>query len=400
MKKIIAFALILVLFSGCASTTPIEKQDNSTETTSASPAESTNTTSDVRIMETNWDVDIYNNSGFRQFILYLFSKEELDLSTIAVDIPTDFPYKFTCDEWSLGDAPIMLSKDNDADVLFSYDTYLHYCGFDWSELAKKRQAAQAARDNSHDPTLGDDSKNDSEAATQYQNYYLMHWDDYCKLDSSMLPQFHEYRIIISFAFEAPQKEERINQLSVTIGDQKIIHSIGEIRLHNEKVGSNSPELPGISYQMLSVHAPVRGKNGMQTIPAISFNADKDLFLNKIKVLTGNLDTPEYYLQISGKPSASANFIWDGTTPVKVSKGCSVSCDANIVDPRMKKTGFDFRFFVLMEYECDGVVYQDTNHFWICHDPNPYEEYAKLFDGIDFTEYYEKYYYPIVLGIES
>ena len=78
----------------------------------------------------------------------------------------------------------------------------------------------------------------------------------------------------------------------------------------------------------------------------------------------------------------------------------MDCVATIADPRMKMTGFDFRYFVQTEYECNGVIYQNTCPHWICHDPNPYEEYAKLFDGIDFTEYYEEYYYPLVLGIES
>ena len=67
---------------------------------------------------------------------------------------------------------------------------------------------------------------------------------------------------------------------------------------------------------------------------------------------------------------------------------------------MNKCGFDLQGFVQMEHETDGVVFEHRFLHRIYHDFNPYEAFAQFFDGYDYTDYYEKYYYPIVLGIES
>ena len=67
---------------------------------------------------------------------------------------------------------------------------------------------------------------------------------------------------------------------------------------------------------------------------------------------------------------------------------------------LKTSGFLLGSIVRLEYEVDGKVQEYTYNHQFTHIVNPYETFAKYFDGIDFTQYYEVFYNPCILGIKS
>ena len=423
MKKIMAVLLALFLLSGCAVTAPGEatvptisaettseqetvptfsaadETNSKTETPSVIPAELARHDKDIVILEANWDVDIYLNSGFRQLSIWVVSGKELDVNDIMVEIPVEYQYTLELFEILRGEAPKSLKDDMNAFVGFTYDCYLNYCGFDWKKLAEKYELVQAIQNKTYESKPGEQPKTYAEAEREYQDYYHMYWDDYLLLEESMLPQFFCYKIAIEVDVESAATSETINELTVTINGVSATLSVGEARLHAENINQLFTEPPSISSYPLGAYAPVQDLSGAITVSIMDFIAEEDLCVTGVKALSGSLDLGQMEVQIMSDKGMSNNFRWDGNTPISVSADSTVHFGSTIVDPRMKEVGFDFRSFIGMEYEVNGVAYQYTYEYLFCHEIDPFEEYAKHFDGIDFTEYYEKYYYPIVSGIE-
>lgn len=424
MKKIMAALLVMLLLSGCAVTAPGETTDSpisaeatseqetvptfsaadetksKTETPSVIPAKLAKHQTDIYIPELNMNRDIYQDSGGLAVYVYIYSDEELDLNSIDVDIPIQTSYSFMVEERQLGVSPDQLAIDASADVRFSYDTYLSYAGFDWSALREKYDVMQEAHATQRNENTSENREKYTKAYHDYYQLYESYWDDYLLLTESMLPQFHAYTVMIIFEIGTTTEDEVVNCLDLTIGGKTATVDIGEVRLHTQ----NSPlfttdPLDFLGRISLGSFTPISTLYERVQIP-ITFTTKQDLMLTGFNLFSSSVEINGIEVQIISQDNNSSNFLWDGKSPIPILAESTVELWTTFEGEDLEKFGFQLNGFVNFEFDVDGVSYEHTYEHKFHHEMSDYEEYAKHFDGIDFTEYYEKYYYPIVLGLES
>lgn len=106
---------------------------------------------------------------------------------MSVEVPVETPYNVMFDPAFRGSAPIELNGNPGTAVLFTYDTYLHYCGFDWKEYASQYEKMQALNESGSTAEY-------IKAQEACKTYYNAHLDDYLLLQESTLPQFYYYQV--------------------------------------------------------------------------------------------------------------------------------------------------------------------------------------------------------------
>lgn len=423
MKRFLGLLLSMLLLCGCASMPPAETTVPavSTETTEDpyfAPATTAETESpskeptvipaklakhqnSIVVLEANWDIDIFRDSSSSQLNLYILSDQPLSQSDVQADIPVDTAYTVILDEYLRGDSPMTLAEDIGAFVRFSYDTYLSYCDFDWANLAAKYQAMQ---DILNDPKLSNTpvarQQAYQQAEQEYRQYYETYWNDYLLLNELMIPQFYSYALTILFNTSSIKTDEKFNAVTLTMCGESTTLDIGEVRLHPEKADiSTSERTMLLEEYWFGGSTPLPYLNDSLDIAITTLTPKQDIVVTKLDVLQGKLKLGNMNVLITSKKGAASNFIWDGNMSIQVPAGSRIEFSTTIVDSRMAVPGFDFSDMIGIEFEVDGVSHMHCYTQRFFHEPNPFEEYAKYFDGIDFTEYYEKYYYPIVCGIE-
>jgi len=363
------------------------------------PAELAQHNTEIHIVEANWDLQEYSQFGLASFNIFFLSDTPVEAADIELDLPVEPSYRFELYDVFLGDAPQVLSNDPGAPVRFTYDVYLHYCDFDWSALIDKYRLVQELGKTPPADRTSEDRRKYTEALNDYESFYNMYQAEYQNLTNEMLPQFYCYQIAILLETSEIINDETFNNVTLKIGDKTASVDIGKIQLYAQQCPLSSEEPQGISQYPLAASTPISNLSGTINIPAAGFIADDDIVITGYRFLTGDIEIEQIKVIITSSTGQSSNFTWDGKMPLAVDAGSQVDYGIIITDERMTKCGFDLQGFVQMEHEMDGVVFEHRFLHRIYHDFNPYEEYAKYFDGIDFTEYYEKYYYPIVSGIE-
>lgn len=422
MKRFLELLLSMLLLCGCASMPPAETTVPavSTETTEDpyfAPATTAETESPSKeptvipadlaankttfaIGECYWDFEIYPDSSLRQLDLYILSAKKLTSDDVSVDIAVSCPYTVNLYELPQGNAPRNLAYDSDAVVEFTYDIYLHYCGFDWGELAEKYRVMEQMQETVAQDNTAENRAAYKQVATAYQEYYNSHWDDYVLLTKYMLPQFRYYQLAIVFDPSSAEVNEKFTNLTVTVGENSIVKEIGEVRIYSEDFVQSSAESSDyLKDYWLSALTPVTQLSGMLDVTLTDFTATEDMLLTGLDFVTGGFELAEVQLKIEADRGNATDFIWDCKSPIPVTANSYLAFLATFDDARLERAGFVVKGFLVIEYEVDGIAYQRSHEHQLKHTPNCFETYAKYFDGIDFTEYYEEYYYPIVLGIE-
>lgn len=408
MRYFLAALLLPLLLCGCSVSPSIEAQPaeetgshtvNETIAADSTTAGVTqpHTTHDVCyfVTEANWDQDVYLDSAFRSFNLFIMSETPLDQCDIQIDIPIETPYTFDVYESPRGKAPSVLADNPGEDVKFTYDIYLHYCEFDWTLLAEEYSAMTAAKE-AYAQEKNDTNKIALRLATEaYEQHYREKWDDYLLLDESALPEFYYYDILITFDF--PNSNESITEITVSVDNVHTVCDVGEVRLYPSNFIQNPTDLSGIlaetNYASSSI-APYLSESfdkGLGT-----FKAEQDMLLTGFGFVEGEIGISNLRVSID----QAGDFMWDGKMPITIKKGSTVQFYATVSDPRMTLPGYHISDFIRIEVEVDGNVYEHLSQYKFSHFINPFELYASSFDGIDFTEYYETYYFPFVVGKTS
>ena len=407
MRKILAVILAILLLCGCAAAPPAETQSQETDMTTDTkrteprviPAELAKNKTYSYIPEVNADFDIYNDSGIRHLEFFILSEKKLTQNDIKVELPIDTVYRFEFNEAWQGESPQEFTENSGAYVLFSYDIYLHYIGFDWTTLAEKYVAMEAAQELQISENTSENKEKYMQAQNEYTEYYEMYWDDYVLLSETMIPQFNYYQCL--FLFEESLLDEQFNTVTVTIDGAPKVIDIGEVRLHSDDANQSSPEKKEFIDKFgYGATTPVSTLYPALEVGLCGFTAKEDISLTGLEIQSDIPELGEIYLQVFSEDGKSNDFIWDRKMPVDIKADSTVEFTTVIKDSRMAEPGFDIRNMIRIEFNVDGFDYQHCYLHQFVHSINPFEEYAKYFDGIDFTEYYEEYYYPIVLGIES
>lgn len=354
------------------------------------PAEFSKKIDGIHVSEANWDRDIYMDSVDSTLDLYIYSEQKLDVDDITVDIPVEAEYGLYLMKENTGKAPASLSEDAEENVKFTYDVYLNYLGFDWTELANKYRKMQAQEEGSQAYL---------EAEEEYTAYYQQHWDNYLLLDESQIPQFYRYKLMITFQRQTEPTAEKFNSLTLKIGEQVLTMDIGEVRLQPKAHFSYG----NMAFEYITTSM---GTTKTLDVPTESFRYFDQLTACKDFRLTGyqfdwkDMKMGDIRLQIRSYGNEPKDFVWDGETPLELKEANEVDFDVMLTIPQMAKPGASVN--TLVTFRCE-VGDETLEHMYECtieHVANCYEEYAKFYHGIDFTEYYEAYYYPCVMGIES
>lgn len=423
VKHCLSFVFSLVLLTGCAAKAPDEtqalKNEATTEITEATaepterqwataattedpyddvppaviPAEMATATAEPVILETNWDIDYYCGTRLPQLDFFVISTEPISKENVSMELPIDIPFEYDLALYTNGQAPKEFVDNPGAYVLFSYDHYLHYCDFDWTELAAKYQAMEDARIPLRDGYSAEKQQAFQQAQTEYESFYKQFYNDYLKLDMDMIPQYYCYQVC--FYPGVPTEELVLNTIDLTINGKTTTVDIGEVRFHTDTIKRNQSEVNGfIEKQMLGAYSPILELNETYWFTT-DFTAKKDLLLTGFEIANDHIEYRGLILQAKG-----TNFAWDGKMPVDIPAGSLVILEATLTDPRLLQPGFCIKGQVSVEFEVDGITYEHTYEHQFYHAHNPFALYAQHFDGFDFTDYYEKYYYPIVLGSET
>jgi len=412
MKKVFAMVCMMILLSGCAVTAPGETTAPtiSAETTSQTATEANHiadtfptdaSTEELRVYvaDVNCDLDIYLDSTSRTCYLYVLSNQKLSENDFQIDIPKQTSFHFVLSEDYLGVAPNELQTDLGAPVMFTYDIYLNYLGFDWGELASKKQAVSDAEAAMKKDNTSENRNRYVQASTEFNDYYQMHWDDYLRLDQFQIPQFYSYVLMINFEVETTTQFEQIQTMQLQVKDKILPLQVGEICLYPQnQFDPESTTSDFLKDVPIVASTPISVPSGTVEIVA-HFTADTDLTLTGFDVISNCLDIESTCVRTISDGKYGIDFVWDRHTPIHLEAGDGIEIPTVIAGEVLKTSGFLLDSIVRLEYEVDGKVQEYTYNHQFTHIVNPYETFAKYFDGIDFTEYYEKYYYPIVSGIE-
>jgi len=374
MKKMIVIILMMLLLCGCAA--PQGNETTSAAAVGVIPAEISAYQGDPIILEANWDLDLYSKNGLPQIDLYFISPEPVKEEDVSISFPADIPCTYQVHQSEFKYAPNQLTLETEAWVDFHYVDYLHYCDFDWEKLAQ----------------LFDENPDMAKA------YFQQHYYSYLQLSPEMLPQYYYYHIAILTEYLI-EEEVAFNTIDLTINGKTTTVDIGECRLHTEVINPENPvdeKMNGLGYDEVAIRNDLSAK----TTYVNRFEPKEEMLLTGVQFLTGNVQYSSIRVTIDEAGGNSLDFTWDGKMPLTLPAGSTVTVEIHSEDERLTEPGYSFRVHCQYEFEIDGVAYQHIAQTEFSYQMRPYEAFAQFFDGYDYTDYYEKYYYPIVLGIES
>ena len=423
MKRIALCVLAaMLMLSGCvaAPVEPVQGNAPGDETTAAIPDETKETTTPsfpegspevipallakhqktIHVVKPNWNRDIYPDSSSCYMSLDVLSDIPLKEEDVTVTLPIDLDVTVILNERDIGDTPSQLEAMPSGLGGFSYDTYLHYWGMDCTELAAKHNAmtdARAALIAERNPT---NEAAYRQASNDYNEFYNTHYDDYIHLTRKMLPQFYRYQVTFRIDPTLCKKDSVFRDLILTIKGEEFPVDIGELRLHTKNALESHDRSFAIDLAFASIH-PLHDLDGSITVNDLDGMVEEAVTLTGFEYLSNGPQPTDVRLYLYSNSTVGNKLIdWNEPTPIEVNKGKHISIEMVFEDPILEKTAYEISGFVILEYEANGVSYREGYEACYTHEYQAYDLYAELFDGIDFTQYYEVFYNPCILGLES
>lgn len=342
----------------------------------------------------NYYYTIYVNQDHEPTISFdIISRKPLDLNTMEIAIPVDYPHWISWGEWSYEwtyEYHDLLKIRGGREGAYGYPYYLYALeqGMDFAEL----WAYYDAYRNASTP----------EMKTAYNEMYLeclnRYWDGYLALDEKDRPEYYGYHVNIYFVDEnatleslANMEELVIPYLDITIDGVTYHEEIGEVIL------APPPDLGDAErdYDMTALNSgawmPYCGGTWEQQVHVLE--AKEDITITGILCLNDRLEMSDLIVRHYGS-GLDYNLQWNGTDPIRVNKGDTVEFFATFTDPEHKNVlTYATKVWVFIFYETEaGTFYRltigtvGTGSYPI----NGLELYDIVFRGIDTSAYWEDY----------
>lgn len=373
------------------------------------------------------DNGIYIHTGINNSIYYLgsagivyysfdiISRQQLDATQIGVSLPIQHSYNVSVSQIKLkGVADIMDDglQPNCYNTEFPYMLYLSYQGKDFKELTRlyweKNRLYEVAKEYEAMLNNGQITREEYEAWTKpyldaleaYKNYLSKEVEAYRSLKESDLPQFYVYTVTVTFDYTQKAIGETFTEIEVTIGDQVYQQPVGQITLRDRM------ELPAqldwyIDFEnaddgiLGGGNGPEPYNGGVHQINTyFHFKADRYKLLKRIV-----LDNPAHrldrvWLRITTADGTVFEEEWDMREPYEVYPGDDVVVYISYEDDYKQNLGYTTKVYGYLEYESDGETYCKMSECYIGNSVNLYIQYALMFEGMDLSDYYWDYYYPL------
>lgn len=412
MKKLmISVLVLLLLLAGCAGSS----QEATFPTAPEELAEKT-----VAFTCYNYDFDVYINYSWQPGpVFYVLTKEYVAPSEITVSVEVEQGYDvFVYDALDGRNHYNLSTITSSGDGIYSvrnsgefpYHTYLYQdaSGMDWADLAEKQAQYSALNQRLSELSasgLGDTaeaiavSEALEKAQTAYKKAASAYLSDYALLETGDLPTFYLYEVYLYFPGGKGAGNETFHEIQVTVGSETYTVDIGEVRLHTEYVGDDSDKhLVTYAGSSITWDSYPYGQ-GIEKREGFVLRADDDVTLTGISPVEGAVCSAqilEITLTISDNADGSngIDILWDGETPISISKGKYVSFSFVFRDDRLKELYYGENLYVSVYYEYDGQTYTETQQCNLYRrNYDPWYWYSICFLGQDLESYFSDYYFP-------
>lgn len=353
---------------------------------------------DIYLLCSDMNLTIYKPvSSMRSISLYIFSKGELDVNTISLELSAQSDYVISVGEIALDG---IVNGSTAQRTQFSYELYQCYMGKDFAKLWELENAYWACYDayfNKREIT----SEEFHAAEEAYVSYRDAERESYLQLTKADLPNFRVYYASASFIGEN-FVEEVITEGQLRIDDQ--IHNVtfGEIRLTKER-----PEYPaeldwynggGFAYDGIlgSGNSPLPYNDGIHRIEVyFSFTTDHYMLLTDFKLDNPNHKLEAVWIEMVSPGGFSYSGLWDMSEPFELMPGDRVMIHIAYRDKTLHSLSYATKVWGYLIYEWDEGTSCKLSECDVrtAAASNFYEMYALIFEGLDLESYYRDYYYP-------
>ncbi len=375
---LICFCLFLIALCGCnpdnttETEVPSPTPDNTMETETPSPTPSDAVVSNYvkptvskdyfELVCENSNITIYTDNNVQNFLQFSILSAK-DLDEVEVFIKSN-----------LGNAVSRILKTDKKPTPMPAHVFLAYQGLDWASLEGDRGAFRrtfASFESAYNETLAE------------------------------MPSIYSYQVAITlnelgFNMDEDQLVQKIDTLSITIGEQTKTYTVGNIQVLPGRV-STTPNTNEVGfYPIATTDYPCRpGMDGKIVLcekgnMVFSFPVKQNVTIQGL-VIRGT-EIVECEVTIETAFGDKYGMRWDGKTPIDIDADSKFSINSLIIrDPEAKdKVSYDVMYYPYVEYLMDGVAYSEYMQLAIRMRQDPFDIYAQKVDGVDTLSYYRDY----------
>ncbi len=369
----ICFCLFLIALCGCnPDNTTNNTTNNTTETGAPSPSPSDAVTSNYvkptvlkdyfELVCENSNITIYLDNNVQNF-LYFSILSTKDLDGVEIFIKSN-----------LGNAVSRILKTYEEPTQMPAHVFLAYQGLDWAALEGDRgefRRASASFESAYNETLAE------------------------------MPSIYSYQVAIpltdlGFNMDEELLVQKIDTLSITIGEQTKTYSVGNIQVLPGRV-STTPDTNEVGfYPVATTDYPCHpGTDGTITLcekdgMVYGFPVDQNVTIQGLVVR--DTEIIECEITITTPSGDKYGMRWDGKTPIDIDAGSKFSINSLIIrDPVAKdKVYYNVMYYPYINYTMDGVSYSESMQVDVRMRQDPFDIYAQKVDGVDTLPYYQDY----------
>ncbi len=338
----------------------------------------------------------------------VISKRQLNKDSIQVSAPVENAYTYIVADL-VADSEIPFREtfytaldegqqlgEVSSDNWLPYYVYQGYAGVDFAKLGELWQIyLNEAQKRSE---AGDYYASDAESAA-YKEFVAFRdaaLSEFKAVQADQTREFYIYQVSIVFGQENAV-DEVLTELTVTIDGTQYMPFTGEIHLVPSRIPACYEERTNMSlFTILQTPATGLYGDGMGRLITHMFTAEDDLTLMECIIREEQFSVLDIIVTIRSKTGNSANFYWDGASPVDVRAGDSVTVEIIFHNADMDHFSYFQKVHPELVYSVGEQLYSETAEI-SCSSifvMNYHELYAIIFDGVDMESYYRNYYYPI------
>ena len=338
----------------------------------------------------------------------IISKRQLNEETIQLSLPIANSYTY-----SIVDLGQMISfretfytaldegqqlGEVSSEHWLPYYVYQGYTGVDFARLGELWQIYLNEGQKRID--AGEIYASEAELAA-YNEFVVMRdaaLSGFKALQPDQTREFYVYPVSIIFAGENAV-DEVLTEFTVTIEGTQYTPFTGEIHLVPSVRPACYIEQKNMLFHVLQTPGTGLYGDGKGRLVTHMFSAEEDLTLTEYIVREEQFSVLDLVVTISSRNGNSASFYWDGTSPIDVLAGDSVSVELIFHNQGME----NFSYFQKLHPELvcskgsqlySEVVEISCSSIFLM---NFHELYAIIFDGVDMESYYRDYHYPLFEG---